>query len=275
MFSSVVKIEEPENIKDLILFLYNEEESVSVRFNNSNLATYQDQDVIKPTERFITVDTCFKAENDKDLNISTIVHENVSFLKDFVSFEIYFTGVNESSSEIFEIFSFNSNLIKVNLSYRSQNTANMVISVSRRIAKYGGMLTVRFWFPMTGLLKDLYHGPIIKILAPQNDNIVHNNTMGVFPLAGQTVVFPPSSTLMCAAMGNPRPNVSIAQIIDGHESKEIETETEIIARDNNLMMKVLSLNWNQSERIEGRYVCRYMFHFSVYYFLFNDLTCQG
>ncbi|XP_060566974.1 uncharacterized protein LOC132725804 isoform X2 [Ruditapes philippinarum] len=258
MFDSSVEIGELKKLRDLILFLYNEEENLSIRFNLTEIAVTVDREqiVMQPTEILITVDKRFQATNDTDFSISTTVYENVLFLKDFPTFEIYFTGVNDNSSEIFEIFSFNSDLIAVNMSATSANTTNMEIIVKQMIAKYGGILTVRFWSPMTGMLQDLYHGPIIQIQAVGTDDIVYNNTLGVFPLPKQTVISAPSSTLMCAAMGNPHPNVTIVKVINGPERNEIETKTELITRVNNMEMKVLTLNWDASGYIEGLYVCR-------------------
>lgn len=131
----------------------------------------------------------------------------------------------------------------------------MTITLRYPYVQFGGILTVRMPYKeaMTGLIEEFYYGPFIKILAPGTEDVVPRNTIGVFPVSRQLVVFPPTQTMICAAMGNPRPQVSILKNDQGMLT-EMASETVIL--DSSMNMKVYTFSAKDSKNSEGMYICR-------------------
>lgn len=69
-----------------------------------------------------------------------------------------------------------------------------------------------------------------------------------------TVVFRPDQSLMCAAMGNPRPDVSIIKVYPDNSKAEVPAET--IIRDDYTYIKTFTLTADNPRYMEGNYLCR-------------------
>lgn len=257
-YTSIVDVEKLASMRQMFFRLYNDDESVNIRFNLTEIENAQEQNVFPPTAGLLKVNSSYWAPVDSDLNITAIVNKNARDFNELAFVEVFFTGLNTSASPpaIFEIMNFNSEGLGLSMSRRTETTSNMDITLRYPYVQYGGILTVRMPYKdsMTGLVEEMYYGPFIKIYAPNAKEVVPNNTLGIFPLARQTIIFPPSQSMICAAMGNPRPEVSIVKIGSGGKTKEIPTETVIL--DSYMNMKVLTLSANQPKRTEGRYICK-------------------
>lgn len=259
-YTSTVDVEKLSTMRQMFFRLYNDDESVNVRFNLTEIENAQEQNVIAPTAGLLEVNNSYWAPVDADLNITAIVNKNAKDFNELAFVEVFFTGLNTSSSPpaIFEIMNFNSEGLGLSMSRRTDTTSNMDITLRNPYVQYGGILTVRMPYrdSMTGMVEEFYYGPFIKVYAPDAKEVVPQNTIGIFPLARQTIIFPPSQSMICAAMGNPRPDVSILKRINGGKTKEIPTETVIL--DSYMNMKVLTLPAKQLRKTEGRYICRFV-----------------
>lgn len=246
-------------MRQMFFRLYNDDESVNIRLNLTEVEQRQEQKILPPVAGLLTVEHSYMAPVGMDLNITAMVNKNAHDFKELAFVEVFFTGLNTSSSppSIFEIMNFNAEGLGLSMSRRTDNTSNMDITLRYPYVQYGGILTVRMPYrdSMIGMVEELYYGPFIKIFAPDAKHVVPNNTLGIFPLTRQTVIFPPTQTMICAAMGNPRPEVKILKLTNSGSSKELETETVILDRYMN--MKVLTLSAKQPKKTEGRYLCRY------------------
>lgn len=258
MFMSKIDVEQLNTMRQMFFRLYNDDESVNIRLNLTEVEIQQEQKVLPPMADLLTVNSSYVAPMDSDLNITAIVNKEARDFNELAFVEVFFTGLNTSSSppSIFEIMNFNSEGLGLSLGRRNKTTSNMDITLRHPYVQFGGILTVRMPYrdSMTGMVEELYYGPFIKIFAPNAREVVPNNTMGIFPLSRQTIVFPPTQSMICAAMGNPRPEVSIIKLVNGGKTREIPTETVIL--DSYMNMKVLTLEGAQSQETEGRYLCR-------------------
>ncbi|KAL4232830.1 putative aminophospholipid-translocase [Mactra antiquata] len=258
VYTSSVEVPQMATISSMYFRLYNDDESVNLRFNVTELDKKQTQDVIAPDAELLKINTTFVAPSDSDLNITGIVNRNAHEFDELAFVEVFFTGLNTSASPptIFEVMNFNSDGLALSGERRTNTTSNMQISLRHPYVQYGGILTVRMPYrnSITGMVEELFYGPFIKIYSPDGKYVVQNNTIGIFPLPRQTIIFPPMQSVICAAMGNPRPEVQVLKMTSGGLKEQKETETVIL--DSYMNMKVLSLNAALQKKTEGRYVCR-------------------
>ncbi|XP_053397828.1 uncharacterized protein LOC128546085 [Mercenaria mercenaria] len=258
LYTSTVDIEQIQSIRSLFFRLYDDEQSLSVKLNLTEIEKPQQQNVTAPVEGLLQVNSSYMAPLDSDLNITAIVNKDTRDFQAIDFLEIFLTGLNTSANppEVFEILNFNSEVIDVSISRRTDTTTNMVITIRYPSIQYGGILAVLLPYreAMSGMVERLFYGNSIKIYAPDSKEVLPRNTIGVFPLAQQTVIFPPAQSIMCAAMGNPRPNVAILKVVNNGKTKELETETFI--SDSYTNSKVLTLAAKRPRKEEGVYICR-------------------
>ena len=256
-FISKARVEQLSTMRNLFFRLYNDDESINIRLNISELMYNQNHTMTQPRAGYLKVNKTFEAPADIDLNITAIVNEDARDFKQLAYAEVFFTGLNTSASPpaIFEIMNFNSDGLGLSMTRRNESTSNMTITLRYPYVQFGGILTVRMPYKevMTGLVEEFYYGPFIKILAPGTQDVVPKNTIGIFPVSRQIVVFPPTQTMICAAMGNPRPQVSILKNELG-ALKEMPAETVIL--DSSMNMKVYTFSTADRVGSEGRYICR-------------------
>lgn len=258
LYLSKVDVEQFSTMRQMFFRLYNDDESINIRLNLTELEHNQEQTVVAPTAGLLTVNSTYVAPLDSDLNITAIVNKEAREFSELAFVEVFFTGLNTSASPpaIFEIMNFNSDGLGLSMTRRNATSSNMDITLRSPYVQYGGILTVRMPYrdSMTGMVEELYYGPFIKIFAPNTRDVVPNNTMGIFPLPRQTIIFPPAQSMICAAMGNPRPEVNIVKLQNGGKTLDVPTENVIL--DSYMNMKVVTLEAADGRRAEGRYICR-------------------
>lgn len=246
-------------MRNLFFRLYNDDESINIRINISEVLNRQNHTLVQPKSGYLKVDRAFTAPRDTDLNITAVVNEDARDFKQLAYAEVFFTGLNTTASPpaIFEIMNFNSDGLGLSMTGSGSNDrmSNMTITLRYPYVQFGGILTVRMPYKeaMTGIVEEFYYGPFIKILAPGTTDVVPLNTIGIFPVARQLVVFPPTQTMICAAMGNPRPEVSILKNENGAVN-EMPAETVIL--DSSMNMKVFTFSSDDKLGSEGMYMCR-------------------
>ncbi|KAH3737857.1 uncharacterized protein LOC127851647 [Dreissena polymorpha] len=256
-FFSDVTIDDLSNMRNLFFRLYNDDESLNMRVNMNETSKNQTHVVTQPTADYLTVNTTVKAAQDLDLKIPAVLVQDPTEVDQLAYAEVFFTGLNTSASPpaIFEIMHFNSEGLGLSLTKRTNTTSNLEIVLRKDYAQYGGILTIRLPYRNTvgGLVEEFYYGPFVKVLAPGDDSVVLPNTIGVFPLSRQIIVFPPTQTMICAAMGNPRPEVSILKVANG-DARPVPLETVIL--DSSMNMVVHSFKAADPANTDGRYICR-------------------
>ncbi|XP_045197860.2 uncharacterized protein LOC123552338 [Mercenaria mercenaria] len=258
LYTSTVDIEQMQSIRTLYFRLYNDEQSVSIELNPTEIEKPQQQNVTAPAVGLLQINSSYMAPLDSDLNITAIINKSTKDFREIEFVKVFLTSLNTSANppEVFEILNFNLEEIDLSISNRTDTTANMVITIRYPYVQYGGILGVLLPYreSMTGMVERLFYGPFIKIYAPDAKEAVPRNTLGIFPLAKQSVIFPPAQSIMCVAMGNPRPNVAILKVVNNGKTKELESETVIL--DSYTNIKVLTLAAKRPRKEEGVYMCR-------------------
>jgi hypothetical protein len=239
--------------------LSNEKHVISIVLNTTAAVTSQEQTITQPNSKLIEMNTIYMAPQNSSLTITGVIKLNMSFIGDSSTIVDVFEGLNTSSNPpiFFEKSSFNSDEINVNLTKRTNETTNYHITIGHSVIKYGGFLTIRVPYMESSKdrMVDVYSsGYRVKIFAYGTKDVLPYNVVGTFPLQKQTIIFPPSSTIMCLTIGNPRPNASIFKIDKNGGYKKLVTET--VFSNSYSTMEVLTLSANQRTH-EGRYICRY------------------
>lgn len=257
MFTSTVDVEELRTIKEIVFHLYNDEKIVSIIFNPKELENATQQTIIGPNIRLFDLNSSYMAPPHGDLNIYTFINRSAAELSNIVSIEGYQSGVNSTSSEIFEIFTSNSDYIRID----HLSAPDVVLTIRQPYVQFGGQLTLRYQQRMTGMLKELHYGSSVKIFPPGAEDAFRNNTLGVFPNDPVTFIYPPATSILCAAIGKPLPNISVFKVnSDGNEES---LSTEAIVAGKYMSMKIITLSTEQTkETINGLYICRYTFSMS-------------
>jgi len=245
-------------MRNMFFRLYNDEESLNIRLNVTDFLKNQTHVVDQPPTEYLQIQNKYMAPIEGDLVIPAVL-SNMAGNSEQMSFaEVFFTGLNTSTTppSIFEIMHFNSDGINLGLSQNPQQASNMNITLRNEFAKYGGILTVRMPYPTLtgGIIDEFYYGPFVKIVSSGKDNVVPENTIGVFPLPRKMIIIPPTQTMICAAMGNPRPTVTILKDLGGGNIKPIASETVIL--DSTTNMVVHTFRAENPQETEGRYLCR-------------------
>lgn len=258
VYTSTVDVLNWDFVHNIYFRLYTDEESSSVQLNITAMDTNQEQQVVKQDVDLLKINKSFVAPRDNSLVISSIVNRNPKEFYELAHVEVFFTGLNTSTSPptIFEIMHFNSDGLDLSGGRHTNTTSYMNITLRQPFVQYGGILSVRMpYIDMNvSMVEKIFYGPFIKIYRPDGNNVIQENTMGIFPLDAQTVVFPSNHSIMCAAMGNPRPEVSIFKMTQGGKKTDMVTETVI--SDSYMNMKVMTLSAVQPMQTEGRYFCQ-------------------
>ncbi|KAL4232829.1 hypothetical protein ACF0H5_007515 [Mactra antiquata] len=254
VYISSLEVPDIATVRLMYFRIHNENESVNLRFNLTQLDKKQIQDVIAPDQDLLKINTSFVAPSDTDLNITGIVNRDAREFDELLFIDLSFTGLNTSTSPptLFEI----TNGLGLTGERRTDNTTNMVISLRHPYVQYGGILNMYMPYlnSMNGVVERLYYGPFIKIYSPDGQYVVQHNAIGLFPLPKQTIIFPPTTSVTCGALGNPRPEVDIFKITKAGLKKQQATETVIF--DSHMNVKVMNLDAALKGKIEGQYVCR-------------------
>lgn len=259
VYTSTVDVLHLESVLDIDFWLYNNEESFSVRLNVTAMETSQEQDVAKPYADFLKINKSFVAPNDTELIISGVVNRDTREFRQIDYVEVHFTGFNTSTSPptIFQITQFDSDGLAVKSGRYNNTISYFNITLGQPFVQYGGLLSVRMsFFEMdVGIVERKLYSPLIRIYGQGGKNVFQNNTIGIFPLDAHTVVFSSNHSIICAAMGNPRPEVSVYKMTkNGKKKTKMTTETVIL--DNYLNVKVMTLSASQPKETEGHYLCQ-------------------
>ena len=186
------------------------------------------------------------------------IKRNVTVTDDI---ECYLTGLNMSTNppEMFEITS----LMHMNVTLKnvSGSEYQAVIDIDRIHTQDGGLLSLLFKIhpDVPGFYSHLHFGKQFSIISLKTQTVIAPNVTGLYQLPARTVLYPPYQTIMCAAVGNPRPDT----VLEKHNQNGRKTEG--LKEEFNLVMDefttetVYTIKANDPD-VEGKYTCRYVKH---------------
>ena len=199
------------------------------------------------------------ARNESTENVKAIfaIKGNVSLISEV---ECYLSGLNMSSSppEMFELSSFSHmNVTSNDISGSEKRT---VIDIDKIYSQYGGMLSVMLKIhpDSPGLYSHLLFGKQFPILSLDKQTVIAPGSIGLFQIPTRTVLYPPSQSIICGAMGNPRPYITLEKHNVKNMLSEELPEDVSIDMDEFTTMKAYTIEANSSD-VEGKYTCRYVY----------------
>lgn len=269
IYTSTVDVLQLGDMYSLYFRLYNDDESVDLRLNVTELGTRQEKLIKAPASGFLTIDKSFVAPRVNDLKITGTVNESLYKLTSGPFIDVFFIGINASASppRVFEILRFDYKhpyirLVTSGGKYYPKSSID--ITLKYPYAQYGGILFVRMLYrdSIKSLVERLYYGPHVKVFPHEGMNVIRENAIGIYTLPRQTLVYQPSQSITCTAMGNPRPDVSVWKVTKDGKKKEEVTETVIL--DNYINRKVVTLSPDRPNETEGRYICRLVSKSCIY-----------
>ena len=241
----------------IIFRVHSSHDSVGVRLDPAALET-RGSHSISP----LNLDIMFPSDQ-----IVAPPHDNLTLLltiygdiSNIAYSEIVLTGLNTTNNPpmVFEAFGYagQGSDSAISIMPKSVNLTHLVIEINIRndYSKYGGVLSAKFSSDTQGIVRGLLHGVSVHVLSSDQLATVPPDAIGVFPMRRTTVVFPPNQSLMCAAMGNPRPDVSIIKVYPDGSRAEVPAET--IIRDDYTYIKTFTLAADNPKYMEGNYLCR-------------------
>lgn len=246
------------NITTTIIFrVHSAHDSVGVRLDPAALeirGTYPisplDLDIVFPSDQII-------APALENLTLTLTINGDIASI---AYSEIVLTGLNTTNNPpmVFEAFGYAGQAPDNAISIKpiSVNLTHLVIEISIKndYSKFGGVLSAKFSSDTEGIIRGLLHGVSVHVLSSDQLATVPPDEIGVFPMRRITIVYPPDQSLMCAAMGNPRPDVSIIKIYSDNTKAEVPSET--IIRDDYTFIKTFTLTADNPQYMEGKYLCR-------------------
>ena len=195
------------------------------------------------------------ASRDNRLNTSFLANGNVS---EYRNVEAFFSGLN-MSAEPPEMFETTYNNISVSVKTINASQMKVDLDISNQYSTHGGALSLIFISnpDSPGLYTELQFGRVFYVLSNETQTVVHPNTVGLYPLPTRIVLYPPYQSVMCAAMGDPRPGIIT---LEKHSAvkgvKQLHEDMSVIL-DDYTHMSAYTLNANDAS-VEGKYTCRYV-----------------
>ena len=248
------------NITTTIIFrVHSTHDSVGVRLDPAELEVMGSYpiaalnlDIAFPSDRII-------APLNDNLTLTLAIQGDIASI---AYSEIVLTGLNTTNTPpmVFEAFGYAGQAPDNAISIRpkSVNLTHLVIeiTINNDYSKYGGVLSAKFSSDTTGLIRGVLHGVSAHVLSRLSARLatVPPDEIGVFPMRKTTIVYHPDQSLMCAAMGNPRPEVSIVKIFP--DNTKAEMPSDIIIRDDYTYIKTFTLSSDNPEYMKGKYLCR-------------------
>ena len=246
------------NLTTTIIFrVHSSHDSVGVRLDPAELevrGSYPisplNLDIVFPSDQII-------APANDNLTLTLTIHGDIASI---AYSEIVLTGLNTTNNPpmVFEAFGYAGQAPDnaISIKPKSVNLTHLVIEITikNEYSKYGGVLSAKFSSDTGGLIRGLLHGVSAHVLSSDLLATVPPDEIGVFPMRKTTIVYQPDQSLMCAAMGNPRPDVSIVKIYPDKSKSEVPSET--IIRDDYTYIKTFTLTSDNPKYMEGNYLCR-------------------
>ena len=256
-FSNNMVFVDANATKHALFRLFGNNKSISIQFNLTELKVSGEQLLPNFENDINNLRDTVLAPRGSDMEINLELQGSPTNNPELLNTEIFFTGLNTTTRPptVFEIVHFNSEGVDVLLKSHTKTTSSLKITIKKPYIDYGGILTVRLPQTVGGYLGGYYYGHMIRVLEFYTQEVIPFGHLGVYYLPSTTLVQEPSHSILCAAMGNPPPDVVILKVTPDGVRKETLTET--IMLDTVTNMKSLTLYADKPESSEGRYICRY------------------
>ena len=270
-FSTEVTIHDVMDISVAYLRLYSKTQYVTIRFNNSAHIDEGSATITAWRNRIVDIEDSIIAIANNNLTLNVIVKFDSEFLKMlnessksiqelFLEFgDIVIDGVNTTADPhvLFEALNgFPANIFFVDVANINETTFNFTITVLEEYVQYGGLLILTIPdISSTDYISEIRHGYVVRILSPQSNTVVAENSFALFPLANETYIFTKRATLICFAMGSPPPKVMIYKEGQDQEYHSLSSGQEDLVKDDYTHMIGYTVAANDTNN-QGRYLCR-------------------
>lgn len=251
VYTSTINVSFVETLLSMNFQLYNDHEYTKIDLNLTAVDSEHEEDVKRPDADYMQINnTTVVATNDTDVIIDGVV----IFTIIDVYQNVFFVGLNTSASPptTFRLNMYSKGL-NVMYDHVIAERYNVSIYIMQEYAQYGGILFYSILQNDTShLVHRLFHGRVIHIYPQDGNFVVEKNMFGLFPLSSQTLIFPSHTNLMCASMGNPRPEVSVWKMTK--DGKKVQMDTETLVLDSYTNSQVMLAH--QPEQTDGNYICQ-------------------
>lgn len=251
------------------LRIYSSNEWVSVEFNISELSSKGSLGVPVWKNKIIHIDNNVQASVNHntsigvtfkiDTNILRMLESEGGDIEEFIdrAVDMFIDALNTSSEPpvVFEVFhGFHETVFSTKIENKTEDLLDLTINISPEYVQFGALFTCTILEPSkTKYIDRIRHGTVVKILSPGTKDVVLRNSLGVYPFDNQTYIFSKRHTLVCFAMGNPRPHVTLYKLGNAGKDHLLVTAEELL-KDRYTHMVVYTVE--TSEPNEGKYICR-------------------
>ena len=242
-------------IEHMFITIVHKHDYLNVNLNMKNITGLKYQ-TLAPVDIFIEKPNgTIVAPKEKSLNVSFFAHGNVGLISEV---EASLRGLNVSTDPqtIFMIYSYFDD-IHITTTNISGNKLRLSVAISEEHARVGGILQLDVMVNTehydSSVFREIVFGRAFEILSSETQTVVPPNSIGLLPLQNTTLINSPAHSLICYAMGNPKPGISLVRgTKDGWE--EIQPD-QILSTDEFSVLKKFVLNASNTN-IEGKYICR-------------------
>ena len=270
-FSTEATIHDVKDISAIYLRLYSITQYVTIRFNTSAHIDEGSDTITAWRNRIVDIEDSITAIPDTNLTLNVIVKFHSEFLKMLnessksiqdlflESGDIFIDAVNTTADPhvLFEAFNgFPANIFYVDVANINETTFNFTITGLEEYVQYGGLLILTIPdISSTDYISEIRHGYVVRILSPQSNTVVAENSVALYPLANETYIFTKRATLICFAMGSPQPKVMIYKEGQDQEYHSLSSGQEDLVKDDYSHMIGYTVAANDTNN-QGRYLCR-------------------
>ena len=272
-FTTEVTIQDFSDVTLVYLRIYSTSEFAVIEFNYTGLTNkgsanipawrneikYIDDHIVAPTDTNtnMTIDVTVQLDSD----IQRMLNESSKSVAELISEfgDMFIDAVNTTTEppELYEMVQgFPENIFFVDVTNIKGNLVNLTLSIPAEFVKYGCLLSLSIpEIASTNYVSRIKHGVTVKVLSPETNDVVAENTVAVYPFANETYIFSKRSTVTCFAMGNPHPEVTMYKKGQGQEYISLIADQEELINDEYTHMVGYTVETIDSNN-QGQYLCR-------------------
>lgn len=274
-FSTEVTVQDFSDVYQVQLILHTAAVYALIDFNYTFLKTKGSTNIPAWRNEIICIEDNVVATTDKNLTIHVTLKLEPEFqrmmtqsskqLTEFIVMEILFVNKTDEPPVLYNVFhDFPENIMTADITNINENLVDLSVSISSDHVQYGGLFIVGIPENVTAdYISNIQHGVLVNVLSPVSKDVVPENTIGVlFPFNNQTYIFSKRHTLVCVAMGNPLPEVTMYKEGNNSKSMNLKSEQETLIKDDYLHMVGYTVETSDRNN-QGRYLCMARNDYSV------------
>ena len=134
--------------------------------------------------------------------------------------------------------------------------AYLTISIPGKYVQFGGLFSMSIPENVSSInfISRLKHGESVRMLSPVTKEVVPGGTVALYPFPNETYIYTKRATLMCFAMGNPHPEVTMYKV-QGEQYTSLSSNQEELISDVYTQIVGYTVETDKTEN-QGQYVCR-------------------